>query len=45
MYRNNPKFLDRWAWENSVDPDQMPQKVASDQGPHCLQLIQQVLDA
>ena len=21
---------------NSVDPDQMPQNVASDQGPHCL---------
>ena len=24
---------------NSVDPDQMPQNVASDQGLHCLPLI------
>ena len=29
-----PKYLDRQAWANSVDPDQMPQNVASDQGPH-----------
>ena len=21
-YRNDPKFLDRWVWANSVDPDQ-----------------------
>ena len=26
---------------NSVDPDQTPQKAASDQGLHCLPLIQQ----
>ena len=28
-----------------VDPDLMPQKVASDQGLHCLPLIQQFLDS
>ena len=22
LYRNDPKFLDRYAWENSADPDQ-----------------------
>ena len=22
MYRNDPKFLDRYAWANSADPDQ-----------------------
>ena len=26
---------------NSADPDQMPQNVASDQGLHCLQIVQQ----
>ena len=32
--------------KHSVDSDQMPQKVASDQGPHSLQLIwQSRLDA
>ena len=34
QYRNDPKYWDRQAWANSVDPDQMPQNVASDQGPH-----------
>ena len=34
------KYLDRQAWANSVDPDQMPQNVASDQGVHYLSLIQ-----
>ena len=29
-YRNNPKFLDRYAWANRADPEQ------SDQGLHCL---------
>ena len=29
---------------SSVDPDQMPQNVASDQGLYCLPLIQQLLD-
>ena len=27
---------------NSADPDQMPQNVASDQGPHCLLKLQEV---
>ena len=31
-YRNDPKFLDRQIWANSVDPDQ----TAPDQGLHCL---------
>ena len=22
LYRNDPKFLDRWFWANSADPDQ-----------------------
>ena len=22
LYRNDPKFLDRYAWANSADPDQ-----------------------
>ena len=29
MYSNDPKFLDRQIWTNSVDPDQI------DQGLHC----------
>ena len=33
MYRNDPKFSDRYAWANSADPDQKEQ---SDQGLHCL---------
>ena len=35
------KYFDRQAWETSVDPDQMPQNVASDQDLHCLPLNQQ----
>ena len=35
------KYLDGQAKENGVDPDQMPQNVASDQGLHCLVLIKQ----
>ena len=30
--------------QNSVDPDQMLQNAASDQGLHCLSLIQQIFD-
>ena len=37
-------YLDRQAWANTVDPDEMPQNVASHQGLHCLPLIQQLLD-
>ena len=36
-----PKYLDRHAKANSLDPDQMLQNGVSDQGPHCLPLIQQ----
>ena len=39
-YPNNPKYWDKQALAKSVDPDQMPQNVASDQGLHCLPLIQ-----
>ena len=38
-----PKYWDRRACADSVDPDQMPQNAASDQGLHCLPLIQQFL--
>ena len=37
-------YLDRKAWANSVDPDDMPQNVASHQGLKCLPLIQQFLN-
>ena len=40
-YRNNPKYWNRQAWANSVDPDQMPHSAASDLGLHCLPLIQE----
>ena len=26
IYRNDPMFLDRYAWANSADPDQTPQR-------------------
>ena len=32
MYRNDPKFSDRYTWANSADPDQEQ----SVQGLHCL---------
>ena len=31
-----PKFLDRYAWAISVDPDQTASKEQFDQGLHCL---------
>ena len=34
-------YLDRQTIGNSVDPDQMLENAASDQGQHCLPLIQQ----
>ena len=37
---NNPKYWDGLVWTNSVDPDQMPQIIASDLGLYCLPLIQ-----
>ena len=39
-YHNNPRYWDRQAQANSVDPDQM----ASDQGLHCLQSSSNILD-
>ena len=39
LYHNNPKYWDRYVFVNSVDPDQMPQNVASDQSLHCLLYI------
>ena len=40
-YRNNPKYWDRQAFANSVDPDKTMQSAASEQGLHCLPYIQQ----
>ena len=37
--------MDSQARANSVDTDQTWQTAASDQGPHCLQFIQHILDA
>ena len=37
-------YLDRQAWANSVDPDEMLQNAVSNQGLHCLPLTQQYLD-
>ena len=44
MYCTFPNYSDRQAWANSVDPDQMLQNAASDQGLHCKPVIQQFLD-
>ena len=44
MYLVYPKYWNRQSWANSVDPDQTPQNAASDQGLHCLPLIQQQLN-
>ena len=43
-YHIYPTYLDRQAWANNVEPDQIPQDVISNQGLHCLQFIQQVLE-
>ena len=42
-YRSDPKYWDRQAWANCVDLDQTPQNAASDQGLHCLPLLQYIL--
>ena len=44
MYHIYRMYLNRQAWANSVDPDEMPQNAPSHQGLHCLPLIQQFLD-
>ena len=41
-YGINSQYSDRSTWANSVDSDQTPQIAASDQGLHCLPLIQRV---
>ena len=38
-YHNNPKYWDRQALANSMEPNQMLQNVVSDQSLHCLPLI------
>ena len=41
VYRNDPKFADRYSWANSADPDQ----TAPDQGLHCLPFCLHRLDS
>ena len=43
VYCNNPKYWNRQARENRLDQDQTPQNAASDQGLHCLPLVQQYI--
>ena len=45
IYYNNPKYWNRHAWTNNVDPEQKLQNAAFDQGLHYVSLIQQFLDA
>ena len=44
LYRNDPKFSDRYAWANSADPDQLLEE-QSDQGRHCLPFGLHLLDS
>ena len=46
-YHNEPKFSDGQVLANSADPDQTPVLLEeqSDQGRHCLQFRQHLLDA
>ena len=39
IHRTYAKYLDRRAWANTVDPHQMTQNTASDQGLYCWTLI------
>ena len=39
-----PRFLDREACANSVDPDQMSHNTLYNQGLHCFTLTRQCLD-
>ena len=43
LHRIYPRCSDRQSGANRVDSDQMPQNAASDQGLHCLAIIQQFL--
>ena len=40
-YCNDPKFLDRQVWANSVDPEA---RLQPDQGLHCLPFCLHLLD-
>ena len=42
-YRNDPKFSDRYAWENSADPDQTEEQ--SVRALHCLPFRLHCLDS
>ena len=44
-YHNDPKFLDRQVYANSVDPDQTAARGAVWSGLHCLPLHLHLLDA
>ena len=44
IYRIYHMYSDRQAWENSVNPDEMLQNVASHDGLYSLPLIQQFFD-
>ena len=43
-YHIYPEYWDGQTSANSVDSEQMLQNAASDQGLHCVQLVQQFLD-
>ena len=45
MYRNDPKFSDRYAWANSADPDHTAPRGAAYQGLHCLPFLLHRLDS
>ena len=40
IHSNKPKYWDRQVWVNIINPDQTLQTAISDQGVHCLSLIQ-----
>ena len=40
-YHNNPKYWNRQAFANSIDPDQTLQNAVPDQSLHCLPYIGQ----
>ena len=44
VYYVDLRYSGRQARANSIDPDQMPRSAASDQGQHCLPLIEEFQD-
>ena len=40
IFLSYPKYSDKEARASSADPDQTPLNAASDQGVHCLPLVQ-----